>query len=66
MAKKPKIKLKYIVLLSGILLVLMSYLISKFSNAQYLLEVHSEIAGVGFAFIVAGLIWLILGKKVDL
>ncbi len=66
MAKKSKIKIKYLVLLSGILLVGLSYLISKFSNVDYLLEVHSEIAGVGFGFLVVGLIWLILGRRVDL
>jgi len=66
MAKRQGIKLKYLVLISGGLLVLASYLISKFSNIDYLLEVHSEIAGVGFGFLVIGLIWLLIGRKLDL
>lgn len=66
MKKLKKIKAKYLITLSGILLVLSSYLISKFSSMEYLLDVHSEIAGVGFGFLAIGLIWLFWGRRVDI
>lgn len=66
MKKIFKIKAKWLILLSGSLLVLASYLISKFSTNAYLLDVHSEIAGVGFGFLIISLICLLLGRRVSI
>lgn len=65
MGKKTTKTTQIIMLMVGVLLMLSSFIIYKFSTITFLLEVHSEIFGAGAAVAVVGLVWLLFKVKLD-
>jgi len=65
MAKKKSKITQYIMFIVGIILMLTSYIIYKFSENIFMQEVHSEIFGVGAAVFVIGFVWMLFKIRLD-
>ena len=63
--KRKNKKFQYTSIITGIVLMLISFIIFKLEINSFWQEVHSEIFGVGVALIVIGLVWWVLGVKLE-
>ena len=59
-------KIPSAMILIGALIILVSWLIFKFSDIGYLLSIQSEMAGVGMVLLLIGIIWLFFKVRLDL
>lgn len=62
--KKNKYTIPTTVFLTGMFMIIISWLIDNFIKSGFLLRVNSDTFGVGLALTIGGFFWLIFKRKV--